>query len=371
LAKINKHLVIFRDPETYSTFPWVTRSGSKLIVAFRQAYAFSVAAAKKGAVTHHDPNSAIMATVSLDEGNSWISPVEIYRSSYGVNDPALTSLRNGDLLLRVCELEVVKSAERAKLTGPITSHRAEHGLVASVKQNAVRRLSADLKPIWDSVVQAGEATRSASREPCVELPDQSLVLSVYKGAPQTTDRVYLVRSFDGGKTWGDGQCIIQDTEAGPSELQGINFNETSIAVVGSGEMMAMARADVSFHIAENYVPVGGVGQLFSSRSYNWGLSWTKPQPTGIFGQPAHLLVLDDGHVLCTYGHRKVPYGVCARLSRDKGVTWGDEIVLRSEGPMWDLGYPMTVALTNNRFLTVYYWNDESGTRFIAGTEWEL
>ncbi len=44
-----------------------------------------------------------------------------------------------------------------------------------------------------------------------------------------------------------------------------------------------------------------------------------------------------------------------------------EYVLRDEGGTYDLGYPWAVTLPGNRVLSVYYFNRDNGTRYIAGT----
>ena len=79
------------------------------------------------------------------------------------------------------------------------------------------------------------------------------------------------------------------------------------------------------------------------------------RPTPLWGFPPHLLALSDGRLLCTYGHRRPPYGQRACVSRD-GVKWRaeDEIVLRDDADNGDLGYPASAELGPGRILTVYY-----------------
>jgi len=298
----------------------------------------------------------------------------IYKSKFGVNDPALTQTSDGKILLRVCELNVSATSKRKTLPGPLLSHRVEHGLTTTIKGNTVLEFNTNLTTsLTKKPVKAATLSASCSREPVIELPDGSWLLSVYMGAPQKTDSSYLLRSFNRGQTWGDDAVLAEDQGAGPSDLQGINFNETSMISLGGGEMVAMIRADESFFTEKDFMPVGGIGSLYSSHSFNWGLSWTKPKKTELFGQPAHLLDLGDGRILCTYGYRRKPYGVRACLSDDKGRTWNSakEIILRDDGAGWDLGYPMTIPVGGESLFTVYYFNDVSNTRFIAGTFWEL
>ena len=62
-----------------------------------------------------------------------------------------------------------------------------------------------------------------------------------------------------------------------------------------------------------------------------GQSWqhlNRPDDTHGSNPPARIQ-LTDGRICLTYGHREEPYGMCARLSEDDGLTWGDEIAERN------------------------------------------
>ena len=61
-------------------------------------------------------------------------------------------------------------------------------------------------------------------------------------------------------------------------------------------------------------------------------------------------------IACVYGYRLPPYGIRARMSEDGGRTWGSEIILRSDGGSWDVGYPRVIEVENGTLLTVYYIN---------------
>ncbi len=105
-----------------------------------------------------------------------------------------------------------------------------------------------------------------------------------------------------------------------------------------------------------------------------GASWTyvcRPAPdTGRGGNPPTLTLLQDGRLCLTYGYRKPPFGVRARLSSDGGLTWSEEIVLRDGGGNHDLGYPRTVQRPDGTIVTIYYFNDRAdGERYIEATLW--
>jgi hypothetical protein len=110
------------------------------------------------------------------------------------------------------------------------------------------------------------------------------------------------------------------------------------------------------------------------RSDDNGATWryvTKPVPSTGRGNPPSMIRLKDGRLALTYGYRDVPYGIRAKLSRDQGQTWSEDIILRADGGNWDLGYPRTVQRPDGKLVTVYYYNDAADKeRYIAATLWE-
>jgi hypothetical protein len=61
----------------------------------------------------------------------------------------------------------------------------------------------------------------------------------------------------------------------------------------------------------------------------------------------------------------------ARLSSDGGKTWGDEMVLRTNGGGRDIGYPRALQRPDGKVVTMYYWHDDPNTeRYIAATVWD-
>jgi hypothetical protein len=101
--------------------------------------------------------------------------------------------------------------------------------------------------------------------------------------------------------------------------------------------------------------------------------WSKPaSDTGAHnGNPPSLVKLRDGRLALTYGYRSAPYGIRARVSSDEGATWSDEIVLRSGGGAWDLGYTRSLQRPDGKIVTIYYFNDHPDSeRYIAATIWD-
>src|SRR5262249_31437887 len=106
-----------------------------------------------------------------------------------------------------------------------------------------------------------------------------------------------------------------------------------------------------------------------ARSTNHGKSFLPWQDAGFQGHPHYALRLPDQRVLLIYGYRHPPFGVRARVLRPEcdDATTAQEIVLRDDGGSADLGYPWAVMLSKDRVLVVYYFNQNEGPRYIAGT----
>lgn len=89
------------------------------------------------------------------------------------------------------------------------------------------------------------------------------------------------------------------------------------------------------------------------------------------GNPPSLAALPDGRLAVAYGCRSKPYGIRARLSEDRGRTWGPELHLRDDARTWDMGYPRMAVLPDGRLLTIYYFTSaERPEQHIAATVWE-
>jgi len=373
-----QYITVFKDFAKFSSFPSIVKlPNGQILIAFRQAGLFSVEAAKRDEPTHHDTESCICIISSYDNGLSYdLSTLQVVsKFDSGVNDPGLTLLSDGRLLLRNTLVQVCSSTERDSLKGSVSAHRPDLGTISTVLGLSVQ-FSEDYGITWSHPVIIkvnGSDEAFASREQAIELEDGTILISAYTGIANKTDNAYIIRSWDSGSTWRDATLLASDENGRKSVFQGISFNETSILNLGKGKIIALIRADSDYHTDDKYMAIGGIGQLFSSFSYNAGFSWTSPKPTGIFGQPAHLLKLSNGLILCTYGFRKSPFGIKAVVSDDNGMTWliDKTIIIKEKCLFWDMGYPVSCQRDDGKIITVYYWVDENRTRYIESAIWEL
>lgn len=122
-------------------------------------------------------------------------------------------------------------------------------------------------------------------------------------------------------------------------------------------------------------PNSGPSWIDAYESTDNGKTWTylnRPAPDTGDGNPPSLIRLVDGRLCLTYGIRKSPFKMVAKLSSNGGKTWGDEITLRSNGGGGDMGYPRSMQTADGNVVTTYYfWSKQEGPeRYIAATVWD-
>lgn len=170
-------------------------------------------------------------------------------------------------------------------------------------------------------------------------------------------RVFCVRTSDGGKTWSFVSYI------GP-EPEGFSIMPSSVRLSPTRVLTTIRRKEGPRHWIDAWLSDdNGAG-------WNW-LNRPVPSTGGSVGNPPSLLPLEDGRLALVYGYRSAPYGIRARLSGDNGLTWSEEIVLRTDAGSWDLGYPASVQRPDGKIVSVYYFNDHpDGECYIAATIWD-
>lgn len=168
-------------------------------------------------------------------------------------------------------------------------------------------------------------------------------------------RPFAARTTDGGRNWQFLGFI------GP-EPTGYSIMPATVRVGPTGLVTAIRRKD----------PPRSWIDAFGSEDdgRTWSLLST-PEPDTGEGNPPSLTRLPDGRLALVYGVRAKPYGIRARLSADRGVTWGPAIVLRDDGGSTDVGYPRSVLRPDGKVVSVYYFSDRSGPdRYIGATIWD-
>jgi len=91
---------------------------------------------------------------------------------------------------------------------------------------------------------------------------------------------------------------------------------------------------------------------------------------GLWGSsPFHALRLNSGKVLVTYGYRRQPFGIRAKLcdAELSDLATAEELILRDDAPNGDLGYPHSLQLADGTILVSYYISGDDGIRKIETT----
>jgi sialidase-1 len=354
-----EHVTVYKDARAYSCFPdIVRRADGELWVSFRRAGGFSLEALRRGKYDHVDRGARIAVTHSVDGGVTWEAPrvMAQFDPECGEQDPSITELRSGAMMINFFRWRVVPAEEKERLGYP--ARQQYDGSWSDVEGPWIIR-SFDGGATWESnpiPVDSSPLARAGTSDSVVELPDGTLLMGIY-GADYGSGvcRAYVVRSTDHGDTWGLPALVAYDPRRNTS------YEEPALALRDDGEIVAILRTGEP----------GNYQFLHQAVSRDGGRTWTEVHQTPMWGHPAHVLALTDGCLVCAYGYRRPPYGIRACFSDDGGRTWDieREVVLRDDGASRDLGYPSTAELADGTLVTVYYFHGEDGVRYIAATRW--
>ncbi|MEA4917864.1 sialidase family protein [Proteiniphilum sp.] len=351
-----KDIVIYEDPQYYSSFPSVVRDDEgDFIVAFRRAPDRRVFG--EGGNSHVDPNSYLVSVRSSD-GEVWtLDPQLIYAHPFGGSqDPCLLKLQDGTLLCASYGWAFVRPGGIPNLKKPYFDAGGAIFLGGYLVH------SSDNGKTWKGPVYPphvkeeinlnalGNPLPAYNRGALCEGKNGRIywVVAVNDSVPVKKTSNHLLFSEDKGLTWHYSGLVASDNK--------ISFNETSIYETPKGDLVAFMRtADFEDQACIARSTDGG-------KTFQW-------ESMGFQGHPLNALRLADNRVLLTYGYRHKPYGIRARILNEDCTDYAiaPEFVLRDDGGNGDLGYTWPVQLDAGRVLIVYYFNKDNGIRHIAGT----
>lgn len=363
-----KDVVVYKDTLFYSAFPSVVkRPDGELLVAFRRAPERRLFGQQ--GISHTDANSYLVMVRSRDGENWTTEPDLIFAHPFGGSqDPCLLQLTDGPLICTSYLWGLIRPDADSILHRNISLLKGKDKLspayaflggylVRSTNGGqswqgpfyAPQVLSDERVNVW------GNPLPAYNRGALCEGRNGRIywaVASKNPGASQVTS-VHLMVSDDKGLSWKYACPIASDEK--------ISFNETSMYETPKGDLVAFLRtADMP-------------GQLSCvARSTDGGKSF-QWKSIGFYGYPLHALKLPDNRVLVTYGYRQKPYGIRARILNAECTDFetAPEFVIRADGGSGDLGYSWSTMLDKNRVLVVYYFNHNSGNRYIAGSILEI
>ena len=317
---------------------------------------------------------------SSDDGRTWpeVAVLLKSRNSDGAINLSvgMTRLQDGTILYPCCD---------ARITRKWDQHDADLIILRSK----------DHGNTWTD----GTPVRVGMKEPfayggIIELKNGEVLCPIWgKRTSEEAWRSGVVRSRDGGVTWGDYRTIAYDPSAQPvsrpsdpihshsnvsslgeksqnePEFHCAGFNETTLLELPDGRVLAILRQ----HGID-----GGQRELYRCISSDQGHSWSSPIRLDVWGTSPSLHLLPNGTIIVGYrNHLGNPQGlltpgVGVSVSHDSGETWGEHFLL--EDPKgyrylqeFEAGYPAFLTMPDGSIMVVFYSFDPSRKdRYLAG-----
>jgi hypothetical protein len=345
--------IVYRQPGRFGGWPanhGMWNWGNELLVGFGAGY-YKDNGPEYHAIDHDRPEEHLLAR-SVDGGLTW-----------SIENPA----EHGELLpqgraLHGTELPRVVLPAWSECPGGIDFTHPDFAMTLRMTDanSGPSRFyySYDRGHRWQGPFRfplLGQKGIAARTDYIVNSKHDCLVFLTASKTDNREGRPFCARTTDGGKTWTFVSWI-------GDEPPGYAIMPSTVRLSDEGLLSAIRVKNQKKSWIDAYIS--------RDDGQHWLLRSTPAFDTGE-GNPAAMLRLADGRVCITYGVRAAPFGMRARLSRDEGLTWGPDIVLRDDGGGRDLGYPRSVQRPDGKVVTVYYFNhDPKETRYIAATIWD-
>ncbi len=315
--------------------------------------------------SHYCPYGRTQLVRSRDEGKTWLEPETINNTPLDDRDAGIIVLASGTILISwftAPTWEQLEKRRKRESSMTVDSWKRHCDKISDeVRKRWLgqwTRRSTDNGITWEPEV---DSIASAPHGP-IELADGRLLYvgtDVVKGKKTLTS----VESRNSGKSWNRIGTIPVPSE----DVENLTYYEPHVVELSTRRILCLWR----YHPK---TPPKDDSYMRQTESDDGGRTWSVTHPTPMWGYPPHLIELDSGDLLASYGRRRPPFGQRACLSHNGGNTWDieNEIILRDDASSGDLGYPSTVELNPGEMLTVYYQIDQPGEKTcLMATRWSL
>lgn len=349
LARVRETKVISHQSNLYHGWPTVVRCrNGRLLLVY-----------SGGREAHVCPFGRVELICSDDDGETWSWPTVLMDSGIDDRDAGVVETAKGTILVTTfTSLAYESILGRAQQAQP---GKNDAWIPEKLQrwQAAHRRLSAKERQkalgVWMVRSSDGGVTWSGRYDCQLNSPHGPVQLSdgrlLYAGKDlwREGNRTGVCESTDDGITW-RWLAEIPTRKTDSSE----NYHELHVVEATDGRLILHIRNHNKANARET----------LQCESSDGGRSWSVPHAIGVWGLPSHLLRLNDGRILMTYGYRRPPFGNQARLSSNQGRTWSEPMTISADGASGDLGYPSTVQLADDSLVTVWYEKMQGTSRVI-------
>ena len=337
------------QPDLYHGWPTLTRLPDGELIA--------VWSGRREA--HVCPFGTVEMMRSRDNGKTWTFPRTLLDSPIDDRDAGILQTVKGTLIVTTFtslayDDYVLKKGSQTQNKHWLAAHNrlpSNEARLAELGEWAIR--STDGGVTWSERID----TIVNSPHGPIQLKDGRL-LYAGKRLWEKEKKIGVCESKDDGQTW-TWLAEIPTRDGDSFEA----YHELHAVECDSGKIVVQIRN----HNTKNK------SETLQSESTDGGRTWTPPRPIGVWGLPSFLSKLRDGRLLMTYGHRRPPYGVQARISNDEGASWSRALTIYGDGAGGDLGYPATVELAQSgEFFTLWYEKLAKSPRAVLrASKWRL
>lgn len=300
----------------HRAFPSATRlHDGSILVAYREG-------------TDHwiTPDGVVRSVRSTDDGHTWSAPetlISVPERSLSCH-LGMRELTDGTLLLPM--------VEGHRITGSPPYFRYYERMLNS--SHILR--STDGGKSWVGTQQLDLGSRviwnGCYGDVLMGREGEAVMCAAWQEEGDTHYRTGLLRSWDGGRSWGHLTQIAQGVD-----------DEKSVCVMASGRWVAVMRdwerpSKLSF-------------------SDDGGHTWTPVRSLPFHGQCPSLLQTQSGVLLCSYRQiaRGKPRGVGLAYSYDAGETWAEtEPLYVAPQNFWDCAYANLLEVKPGEYVAIYY-----------------
>lgn len=294
-------------------------------------------------IEHICPFGKAVACFSTDYGETYSEPVPVINTPLDDRDTGICCFGKNGVIVTSFNNSVAMQREHNKENEYVQKH-----LDTIKKEDEEKFLGSLFRVSFDNGVTFGEIFHSPVTSPHgpTELKDGTILWAGNNfNSYNSGIEVYSVDPTNGSSNF-VGKITLKN--------ENVVLCEPHLTELENGNLLCLIRG-------EDLLETDSIFTIFQSVSNDSGKTWSEPQmlldETG--GAPPHILKLKSGKLLCTYGRRKLPYGIMAMISSDNGKSWEKDIRLYENEVSDDIGYPSTVELEDGTLLTVFYAKEKN------------